>query len=284
MVRSLTNPADDLISHPWNDAFRWQPARRPLRFLAEAQASHFDDNGFVVLNGALDLGFVDEVRQAADALQDKLEAHLAALGGRAGISQQGSITFATNLASQSDVLRRLACHPTLAAVCADLVGENVNLYWDQAVYKHPERPRRFPWHQDNGYIFVLPQQYLTCWLPLVPATIDNGCPQVVPGLHRYGTLQHYTVDPLGRECFSEPPRASVAVPVVPGDVLVFSSLTPHLTGPNLTGEVRKAYILQYCSSDAARLEGDPSHGPPRGTKPCNSRLNLPVVRDGQPVA
>jgi ectoine hydroxylase-related dioxygenase (phytanoyl-CoA dioxygenase family) len=78
-----------------------------------------------------------------------------------------------------------------------------------------------------------------CWLPLVPATIENGCPQIVPGLHGHGTLRHFFGDPLGWECFSEPPQTSV-----PGDVLVFSSLTPHLTGPNLTGEVRKAYILQ----------------------------------------
>jgi ectoine hydroxylase-related dioxygenase (phytanoyl-CoA dioxygenase family) len=73
----------------------------------------------------------------------------------------------------------------------------------------------------------------------VPATIENGCPQIVPGLHRHGTLRHYFVGPLSWECFSEPPQTSV-----PGDVAVFSSLTPHLTGPNLTGEVRKAYILQ----------------------------------------
>jgi ectoine hydroxylase-related dioxygenase (phytanoyl-CoA dioxygenase family) len=282
----LTSPTTaDLTLHPWNDAFSWQPTHRPLRFLDEAQATHFDDNGFVVLKGALDVSVIDEVRQATDAFEEKREAQLAADGGRSGISQKGSITFAEHLAAQSDVLRRLARHPVLAAVCADLVGENVNLYWDQAVYKQPERPRRFPWHQDNGYAFVLPQQYLTCWLPLVPATIENGCPQVVPGLHRHGTLQHYFVDPLGWECFSEPPLASVAAPVVPGDVLVFSSLTPHLTGPNVTDGVRKAYILQYSPVGAVVLEGDPNAGPPRSENPCDSpELHLPVVREGRPVS
>lgn len=281
----MTNPAVDLALHPWNDAFRWQPALRPLQFLDEAQATHFDDKGFVILKGALDVSLVDKARQATDALEGKREAQLDATGGRSGISQIGSITFAEHLVSQSDVLRRLARHPILAAVCADLVGENVNLYWDQAVYKQPERPRQFPWHQDNGYTFVLPQQYLTCWLPLVPATIENGCPQVVPGLHRYGTLQHHFVDPLGWECFSEPPRTSVAAPVVPGDVLVFSSLTPHLTGPNVSGAVRKAYILQYCPVGAVALQGKPSEGPPRSTKPCDSpELHLPVVRDRRPVS
>jgi phytanoyl-CoA hydroxylase len=38
---------------------------------------------------------------------------------------------------------------------------------------------------------------------------------------------------------------------------VFSSLTPHLTGPNLTDAVRKAYILQYAPAGAAVLQGDP---------------------------
>ena len=61
-------------------------------------------------------------------------------------------------------------------LCADLLGPDVNLYWDQAVYKKPEKPRRVPWHQDNGYTYIEPQQYLTIWLALTDATEDNGCP------------------------------------------------------------------------------------------------------------
>ena len=88
-----------------------------------------------------------------------------------------------------------------SASAADLIGPDVNLYWDQAVYKKPEKPRRFPWHQDNGYTFIEPQHYLTCWIALTDATEDNGCPWVAPGLHRSGTLAHRYVEPLGYECF-----------------------------------------------------------------------------------
>jgi phytanoyl-CoA hydroxylase len=64
--------------------------------------------------------------------------------------------------AESPVARAFASHPALTQVAADLMGPEVSLYWDQAVYKKPEKPRRFPWHQDNGYTFVEPQQYLTC--------------------------------------------------------------------------------------------------------------------------
>ena len=57
----------------------------------------------------------------------------------------------------------------------------MRLYWDQAVYKKPDTAAPFPWHQDNGYAYVEPQQYLTCWIALTDATEDNGCPWVVPG-------------------------------------------------------------------------------------------------------
>ena len=73
------------------------------------------------------------------------------------------------------------------------------------MYKKPEKPRRFPWHQDNGYKFIEPQAYLTCWIAITDATEDNGCPHVAPGLHRLGTLEHTYVEPLGWECFTEPP-------------------------------------------------------------------------------
>jgi len=151
------------------------------------------------------------------------------------------------------------------------------------MYKKPEKPRRFPWHQDNGYAFVEPQQYLTCWVALTDATVDNGCPQVIPGLHRNGTYQHRYVDPLGWEIIETHPDA-VAAPVGTGGIVVFSSLTPHLTGPNTTDAVRKAYILQYAPAGAAVLTGDSTHGAPTGRVPADAPgRQFAILRGGEPV-
>jgi phytanoyl-CoA hydroxylase len=66
---------------------------------------------------------------------------------------------------------------------------------------------------------------------------------VVPKLHLGGTLAHEVTE-IGLQCLTDPPGA-VAVPAKAGDIVVFSSLTPHRTGPNLTAETRRSYILQY---------------------------------------
>ena len=179
--------------------------------------------------------------------------------------------------------RRFAAHQVFAGLCHDLVGDDVRLYWDQLVYKQPEKPRHFPWHQDNGYTYVEPQQYLTCWVPLNDATVDNGCPWVVPGLHLGGTLAHAYVEPLGHQCLEDPVGA-VPVPARAGSIVVFSSLTPHMTGPNTTGEVRRTYILQYAPDGAVRLDGDPLTGGPTGRTPQDdSQRQFPVVVGGEPV-
>ncbi len=69
-----------------------------------------------------------------------------------------------------------------------------------------------------------------------------------------------------------------------GGIVVFSSLTPHLTGPNLTDAVRKAYILQYAPAGATILRGDPS-GPPSARTPADDPdRQFPVVRGGRPVS
>ncbi|MCY3862923.1 MAG: phytanoyl-CoA dioxygenase family protein, partial [bacterium] len=139
-----------------------------------------------------------------------------------------------------------------------------------------------PWHQDNGYTFIEPQQYLTVWLALNDATVENGCPWVVPGVHLHGTLAHTYVDPLGFECF-ERCENPVAAPVSAGGAVVFSSLTPHLTGPNTTDRVRKAYILQYAPAGAELLTGDPTQGPPTGRVPCDApERQYAVTRSGRP--
>jgi ectoine hydroxylase-related dioxygenase (phytanoyl-CoA dioxygenase family) len=53
-------------------------------------------------------------------------------------------------------------------------------------------------------------------------------------------------------CRDEDGPEAVPAAVRAGGAVVFSSLMPHRTGPNLTQEVRQAYILQY-APDGARV-------------------------------
>ena len=76
---------------------------------------------------------------------------------------------------------------------------------------------------------------------------------MLPGVHREGTLRHVDT-PDGAECWADETLA-VEVPVRAGDVVVFSSLTPHATANNTTADVRKAYIVQYCHDGARALQG-----------------------------
>jgi len=279
----MTDLVDNLRLHPWNLDFEWEAHRAPFQVLTHDQAEQFDRDGYVVLEDVFDPEEVGAVLTVTDRAEARTEAFLRTReDGRMSVAESAAITFTVHLVVGSVRAREFASHPTFAGLAVDLLGPDVNLYWDQAVYKKPEKPRRFPWHQDNGYTFVEPQQYLTCWVALTDATRDNGCPQVVPGLHRLGTLDHEYVDPLGFECFSDPPGA-VAAPVKAGGIVVFSSLTPHLTGPNTTEQVRKAYILQYAPAGAHALSGA-HEGPPTARTPCDHpHRQFPVVRDGRRV-
>jgi phytanoyl-CoA hydroxylase len=264
--------------HRFNTSFTWEDRSGPFRRLTEAQAAQYNRDGYVVIEDLLDVRTVSEVTSAIDALEAATEAFLRTQPNeRMMIAEADALTFTPHIAATAPVLRALVTSPALLDLCHDLIGPDVNLYWDQAVYKKPGKPRRFPWHQDNGYTFIEPQQYLTIWLALTDATEENGCPRVAPGLHKLGTLAHHYVDPLGYECFTDPPEQRAA-PVRAGGAVVFSSLMPHLTGPNLSNEVRKAYIVQYAPAGAQ------TRAPDGTTSPCDDpNRQFPVLRNGEYV-
>lgn len=273
----------DLLPHPWNAGYVHAPPPGLDGLLSAGQLTQFDDEGFLVLP---DLFGADEVAALCRSFDGPVDGVDDALRGlddeRLDILEAGAITFLPHLVVGVPAARTFAADERIARLCADLVGPDVNLYWDQAVYKRTEKPRRFPWHQDNGYVFVQPQNYLTVWIALTDATVDNGCPHVVAGMHRRGTLVHRYVDPLGWEVFADPPVEVVPAPVPAGGAVVFSSLTPHMTPANLTDAVRKAYILQYIPTGAVTLEGSADAAPPRCVPTDDPQRQFPVVRDGRP--
>lgn len=250
--------------HEKNQAFDWRPANGPYRRLTDEQARQYDEQGFFLLEDVFTREEIEVVCEAIDPFEAEYEAFLKErFNGQLFIAKADAITFTIHMVMKTAVAKAFSRHEVFADICHDTLGPGARLYWDQAVYKKPENPEEFPWHQDNGYTFTEPQQYLTCWVPLTDTDERNGCPWVVPGVHKLGTLHHEKM-PLGLACL-EDPEETVAVPAKVGDVVVFSSLTPHRTGPNLTNATRKAYILQYAPDGAVVHAHDGS-----GVSLCNN--------------
>jgi phytanoyl-CoA hydroxylase len=173
--------------------------------------------------------------------------------GTQGISRPGEIAFTAHLAEQDPAIAAFCKQPQMVQLVKELIGPNVRLYWDQSVYKRPETPREFPWHQDNGYTPVEPEQYFTCWLALTDATLENGCIWVLPSSHKDGVRPHKP-SPIGLVGY-DGTEAGLPVPLRSGSMAVFSSLLLHKSGPNVTqDETRKAYVIQYCHANTRLLK------------------------------
>ena len=262
----------EIVQHRFNTGFTWKPVPRLGGLATPEQCDRFDRDGFVLVENVLDPAEVAAVRELIDELDEQKNEVLRERGGTADISTADVITFTELIVGKHDVLKRFATQEVFGRLAADFVGPDVRIYWDQAVYKRPEPAREFPWHQDTGYTFTLPQHYLTCWIPLVDATVDNGCPWILPGMHVHGTLKHRWTE-WGFRCIDDA-EEMVPVEAKVGDVICFSSLTPHRTGPNVTDEIRKAYILQYCAEGSTAFDPRPQNDDSRQFR---------VVRDGAPV-
>ena len=268
--------------HSWNQGFTWAPARPPFRRLGREQAESWNERGCFVLEDAFDAALLAELLADFDPIEAKVTDFLRTQpGGRLFIADAEAITFSTHLVARFASARRFCTSPVFQDLCHDLVGPDARLYWDQAVYKKPESAKTFPWHQDNGYTYVEPQAYLTCWVALTGATRENGCPWIVPGLHRRGTLAHW-MTPEGWSCLPED-VAGVPVPARAGSIVAFSSLTPHRTGPNRTRAPRKAYIVQFAPEGAVALEKEAATDSLKRVAQTAPDRQFAVLRGGEPV-
>jgi phytanoyl-CoA hydroxylase len=242
--------------HELNREFHWQDRSGPFRRLSPEQVRQYDEEGYFVLEDVFDAQTIRRVVELIDPMEAEFEAIVRdKLGGKAFIVRADEITFTAHLVSRSSELRAFTSSEVFQDLAHDLLGPDVRLYWDQSVYKKPGMQAAFPWHQDNGYTFVEPQQYLTCWVALTDASEDNGCPWVLPRCHRGGTLEHHMTE-FGWSCIEDTPDGAVVAPVRAGGMVVFSSLTPHLTGPNLSDATRKTYIVQFAPDGAEVIARD----------------------------
>jgi phytanoyl-CoA hydroxylase len=206
--------------------------------------SAFGDTGYVVVDDVFD-----------DAECDAIVEHVerAAFELALGAHDDGPLSYRPMMHLASPDLTAAATDRRWAPIVLPRLrvsgDTGARLYWEQAVAKPPQARTELPWHQDNGYTPLLPDEYVTCWLALDDADESNGCLWVLPGSHLHGTQRHHNTDGPFRQGY-DGDDTGVPVPVRRGSVLVFSSLLFHRSGPNVTDRPRRAWIIQYCGDTA----------------------------------
>jgi len=221
--------------------------------LTESHLREFSEQGYTMLMDVFTRAEMERLAGQIEAYQRRHEEAIRAKGGTEGISRADEITFTAFLAEQDEGIRAFVTRPEFVAISTHFLGPDVDLYWNQSVYKGPDGAAQFPWHQDDGYTPVDPSPYLTLWLAINDATVENGCISVRPGSHRGGLAPHVGT-PLGLSCHSlDDPDQGVFVPVSAGSMAAFQSLTMHKSGINRSTGIRKAYVIQYSKAGLRNL-------------------------------
>ena len=215
--------------------------------ITDGQRRSFNEDGYFVLENVFSRDEMEALGRLIEAHQKRHEQRLQDVGVE-GISRANEISFTSHLAEQDEAIKEFVKRPEFVAIATALIGPDIDLYWNQSVYKGPGGKASFPWHQDDGYTPVEPSPYLTLWLAINDATPDNGCISVLPGSHKRGLVPHERT-PVGLACHSlDDPDQGVMVPVKAGAMAVFPSLTMHKSGGNRSQGTRKAYVIQYSAA------------------------------------
>lgn len=216
--------------------------------LTAEQVADFRRDGFLVVRG---LFGADEMRE--------IKAWTDEVGNWPETAGRHMMYFETSLKSDgARILNRLEnFYPfhqgfhdlfdgdKLRAATSDLLGEEAVLYKDKINFKKPGGDG-FKLHQDQQAGWgTYADFFITALVSIDAATTENGCLELVAGLHADGLIGEEW-KPMTEEDLAGKPL--VSCPTDPGDVVFFDSYCPHGSGPNMTDAQRRVLYVTYNSA------------------------------------
>lgn len=123
----------------------------------------------------------------------------------------------------------------------------------------PDTPVNVPWHQDDA-VTVEESEYsdiVTFWLPLIDATPETGCMEIIPYAFKHGYIRHYSDGGTTIVPQLIPRVQPDLVPCPKGGLIVMNKYTPHRGTPNVSDNVRWTLDLRYHRTGTA--SGRPYH-------------------------
>ena len=255
---------------------------------AEPLSSIFETEGYVILRGILDQQVLRGVQSEMEKLVD-LHAEKLLTGGktrslfREELFETRLYRLYSNCQDQAPKVFREELHgpglfqlffnPKILNIVEIILVDEIRLYPNYSA--RPKIPdwegTQVLWHQDGGYTEQLKTEdrrsietlrMVNVWTPLVPAYVENGCMQFIPGTHKLGSVPHVQkkhyleIDPAYIE-----PRLDHAVNIEldPGDVVLFHNLLFHQGLPNHSKSIRWSLDWRYQDATQPTMRKENGH-------------------------
>ena len=251
--------------------------------LSASQIEQFNVDGFLVVEDVVDAGTLAELHDEYDDLLDRnyRKWHDEGLVGRpltelgfwdkldqccaSGLDwfQPMDISLPHSAIEHDTPMHfgpavfRLVTHPAILDIAESLIGGEITSNPIQHVrIKPPERivPAHeqrahvvsTDWHQDRGVTLESADEteMVTVWVAVTDATVENGCLQVMPRMHKE-MFPHCTKQQVGITDTYLAKDGAIPVPVPAGGVVLLHPLTPHASLRNSTNEYRWSFDLRY---------------------------------------
>lgn len=221
--------------------------------------TEYRQRGFVKLPGVFTSAEMDAVRADYDRIFDNpeiLREDSLRAASRKSLLTGKVLDRLDPIIDLSPVIRELTRDARIMTAASEAIGQPVLLFKDKAIMK-PPGAFGYGVHQDftNWQELPVPASLLLSVLvPIDSATAENGALQCYPGLHH----QHLRSPEKPSDIFN--PNAGLVddeflegvdpelVEVEPGDLVLFSSLTPHCSGPNESDRKRRTLFLSYSAA------------------------------------
>lgn len=153
--------------------------------------------------------------------------------------------------------RKLCHHAKILDAVQDLIGPNLMLFHDQALFKPAHTGGAVFWHQDNAYWKCRPATLVSCWLTLDDVDKENGTMQVIPGSHLkpiWHGQSESTDALLDIENQVDASQAKV-IELPAGGCMFHHCQTLHYTQPNTTDRQRRAFAIHFMQPGTSGADG-----------------------------
>ena len=148
--------------------------------------------------------------------------------------------------------------PLFREICARVHGAATPIACFRAMFmnKPAHQGTLLPWHQDR-WSALDRDPVITVWTALDPATVANGCVQIIPGSHQKLINPEHPSGFLKDEQHAEhcPADKAIYLELAAGEVALLHNWTLHRSDVNRTEVPRRAFSVCYMDANTVERGG-----------------------------